>query len=73
LETEESVSETAVRGSLERLKAQLAALALGAVFYSAVVLWMLEGLAELGALAAYGAVAFGLVAWRVRRLPQAAG
>lgn len=58
-------------GALERLKAILAALIMGAVFYSAVVLWMLDGIAELAALAGYGAAAFGLVAWRARRLARA--
>ena len=54
--------------ALERLKAILAALTIGAVFYSAVVLWMLDGAAELAALAGYGIAVFGLVTWRARRL-----
>lgn len=59
------------QGTLDRLKAYLAALALGAVLYSVVVLLMLDGLAELVALVAYGGGAFGWVAWRARQLARA--
>ena len=73
METDSSEDTTAVHGALERLKALLAALVLGAVLYSAVVAGMLSGVAELGALTAYGVTAFGVVAWRARRLARNAG
>jgi hypothetical protein len=73
METEASGDTAAARGALERLKALLAALVLGAVLYSAVVAGMLNGAAELGALTAYGVTAFGVVAWRARRLARNAG
>ncbi|HKJ72464.1 MAG TPA: hypothetical protein VKA55_11975 [Gammaproteobacteria bacterium] len=49
------------------MKMEAAALMLGAPFYAVVVIILLQGAAQLGALALYGGAAGAWVAWRARR------
>ena len=63
----ESKREAEVGSLTGPVKMEAAALMLGAPFYAVVVIILLQGAAQLGALALYGGAAGAWVAWRARR------
>lgn len=61
------IPESEARRSAGVVKMETAALVLGAPFYALVTVLLLQGAAQLMALALYGVGAGGWVVWRTRR------
>jgi len=61
------IPESETRPGVGAVKMETAALVLGAPFYALVTVLLLQGTAQLMALALYGVGAAGWVVWRTRR------